>query len=451
MHAWRRRYVRSFPVLACVLVIASCGEGGVKNVQPLRIALEQPADQAPSPEALELWSSALASSPDNLDTLFLTLEEHFPGFAGFHFETSGALTLSVSEAIDSDQEALLIEVGRAIRETYGDRVREPEQGPRIVVRKVKHGFRALSDAYATVMGALPFEGIVVSDLDEVRNTVTIGVLDEDTAALVQKAWAQQALPSDLLHVEEWEPVMPRADLAGQVRPVPGGVRIETTGGGGCTLGFSVHHVARNEKGFISAGHCTDNHGQVDGDWVAQAGGAWFWTDKIGEEVLDPSFSSSVPGCPPGRECRKSDSAYFKYDNPSHGDLGRVARPDLWCWGLPGGVCSTTINNSVTRFTMTGKASAPPAVGIEVERVGAVTGWYFGPIINSCGNFGNALTGYMYVCQAFVAAPLFDGDSGAPVFGLPNTVEGIAWGSTSSGYAYSPVSAIEAELGAMDFY
>jgi hypothetical protein len=90
----------------------------------------------------------------------------------------------------------------------------------------------------------------------------------------------------------------------------------------------------------------------------------------------------------------------------------------------------------------------------VHKVGRTTGWTRGSVGATCVNVNVSGSNITQLCQTLVSARVGGGDSGSPVFrrqgsGSNVTLVGILWGgSGTSLYVYSPLSNIEAELGAL---
>jgi hypothetical protein len=92
-----------------------------------------------------------------------------------------------------------------------------------------------------------------------------------------------------------------------------------------------------------------------------------------------------------------------------------------------------------------------------EKIGQYSGWTSGRISRTCVDVNVKDTNITLLCQHEVATCGGPGDSGAPVFqrtqGDNVILAGIVWGGPDDGtsFSYSPISAIEAELGTMDFH
>ena len=99
------------------------------------------------------------------------------------------------------------------------------------------------------------------------------------------------------------------------------------------------------------------------------------------------------------------------------------------------------------------------VGHTANKVGRTTGWGQGAVTRTCTNTGVSGSNIVLLCQTFVennsAVIVQGGDSGSPVFRIDSggnvTLLGNLWGGNSSGtlFVYSPMSGIEAELGALE--
>jgi hypothetical protein len=164
---------------------------------------------------------------------------------------------------------------------------------------------------------------------------------------------------------------------------------------------------------------------------------------IGTEIADPLYTWRL-GCPRGRICRYSDSAFAQLANGVGASLGFLAQTDS--------VGSLTIAGT---FRITAEA-ARRITGELLNKVGRTTGWSQGPITQTCVNVGVAGTRIVLLCQDFVQATVGAGDSGSPVFKITNgsdvTLYGLLWGGNSSGtyFVYSPIGNIQRsdELGSL---
>ena len=352
-----------------------------------------------------------------------------PGFGGFFLDEDGAPTIYLRDI-----------AGRAAAE----RALGPwlaAQGIHTAALRVRRGdydWASLQRWQGQAAAALGIGGTVWVDADEAANRVTVGVERGAPAASVRAAVARLGVPSAAVVVAEVEPVTNAATLRDRVRPAVGGLQINFPGFL-CTLGFNARRSG--QRSFITNSHCTDVQGGVEDTpyWQPTQGGA---AARIATEVADPRYTSGS-GCPSGRRCRRSDAARAVYADATKSPLGRIARTT----GANNGALTIEGN-----FTITGEGS--PVVGQVVSKVGRTTGWTRGSVTATCVHVNVSGTNITQLCQTLVSAGVGSGDSGSPVFrqqGTGNNVTllGILWGgSGSETFVFSPMSNIEAELGAL---
>ncbi len=231
----------------------------------------------------------------------------------------------------------------------------------------------------------------------------------------------------------------------------------------CTLGFPVERTdtagITTTPGFITAGHCTEppsRPGQPNRwDGGVDGGGANFYQPNssatlVGREVTDPDLSSSLPGCPAGKKCRRSDSAFVALESGINYNLGAIAKP----LALGGKTLRHSAKFRIVRDT------AVSVVGQTVEMVGKTTGWVRGQVTHTCvrANYPD----YSLLCQHATNYDRAGGDSGAPVFKVINSPNfndvhlvgiHIGWVNLQPGVKtpiYSPINYIYGELGGSNY-
>ena len=285
-------------------------------------------------------------------------------------------------------------------------------------------------------------GVVFTDADETRGRVVVGVLDSDMQGLVRATAARLGVSAQDIEIIETEPIFQVATLRDSIRPVQAGYQIRFSQYV-CSLGFNA--IRDGVLGFVTASHCSKNQGTVDGTEyyqpLNQVSG-----ELIGTETVDPPYVRGGEGCPRGRVCRSSDSNFVAGGGTGTFALGTIART-----AAP----NTGSLDVVGTFTITGEGTATSG---EVNKVGRTTGWGQGNVTRTCTNTGVSGSNIVLLCQTWVenkkAVIVQGGDSGAPVFridgGTNVTLLGNLWGGNSSGtqFVYSPLSGIEAELGAL---
>ena len=293
---------------------------------------------------------------------------------------------------------------------------------------------------AATQAALPLDGALFTDLDEANNRVLIGVENAAAIGRVQAALQAVNIPSAATSIEVREPIIPVVTLQEKVRPIVAGVQIHF-GRYLCTLGFNAKDGT--EDSFITASHCTNRQGGVEGTVYYQPLSSVDNT-VIGTEVEDPLyFKGGV--CPRGRKCRYSDAARVKYSSGfTSFTLGSIAKTSAANNG------SLTITGS---FSITGQnTSGNYVVGSTLSKVGRTTGWTSGSISNTCVDTGVQGSNIVLLCQTWVTAGVGAGDSGSDVFSGTSsvTLEGILWGSSGRGtqFIFSPFANIQQELGTL---
>jgi hypothetical protein len=284
--------------------------------------------------------------------------------------------------------------------------------------------------------------VVFTDADETRGRLVVGVLDRGIEGLIQARLAVLGIPAQSVDVVETEAIFQVATLRDKIRPVVGGLQIRFSGFL-CSLGF--HAVRGLTNGFVTASHCSDRQGSVDGTNYYQPLNQ-VADEFIGSEIADPAYVRNVAGCPRGRKCRYSDA------NFSDGEDSVLFKP--------GAIARTTGPNNGS-LEIAGEfaivAEEAGVVGATVNKVGRTTGWTQGAITRTCVNTGVSGTTIVLLCQDFVENTVQivgAGDSGSAVFrvdrGHSVTLLGALWGGNSSGtlLVYSPIANIQAELGAL---
>ena len=283
--------------------------------------------------------------------------------------------------------------------------------------------------------AFSIAGVVYTDLDEAANRVTVGVDRAGASPSVRSLAARLGIPAEAVVVKQTEPISFAATLRDQVTPVVAGLQINFSNFL-CSIGFNA--VSGGQNSFLTASHCTDRQGGVEGTLYYQPLASTA-NSFIGTEVADPKYFRGS-GCPKGHRCRFSDASREAYASGVSFTLGGIAQT------------SGPNNGSLTiagTFHVTADGSA--IVGDVVNKIGRTTGWTQGAVIATCVTKGVSGSNIVQLCQTFVNAGVGGGDSGSDVFaqtGGSATLLGILWGGNSSGtqFVYSPISNIEQELG-----
>lgn len=302
--------------------------------------------------------------------------------------------------------------------------------------------QALEALHQLLLPLFELAGVVFTDADETSDRLVVGVLDRDVEGLVRARLRVLGVSSQSVDVVETEPILRVATLHDKVRPVVGGLQISFSQFL-CSLSFNTWRAG--VEGYVTASHCSDRQGEVDGTLYYQPLNQ-VADEFIGTEVADPSFFRNAEGCPRGRKCRYSDSNFSDGDDAVAFTLGEIAR-------------TTGPNNGSLEIAgeFVIRAQGAATVGQTGNKVGRATGWTQGIVTRTCVNTGMSDTNIVLLCQDFVENTVQivnSGDSGSPVFrinaGDSVTLLGNLWGGNSSGtlFVYSPIANIERELGAL---
>jgi hypothetical protein len=277
---------------------------------------------------------------------------------------------------------------------------------------------------------LGIPGVVSTDIDEAKNSLTVGVEDQKTQDKVEKHLAELGISRELVNIETTDPVMLLASLQDRHRPVRGGLQIQFSSGSStfiCTLGFNA--VRAGVRGYVTNSHCTAMQGGVQNTIHHQALRS-VAADRIGVEIRDPVyFTGGV--CPAGRRCRYSDTSFGRYDASVGSRQGGIARPNL----------GSVAWNGMSGFRIVGETPVP-IVGQLLTKVGRTTGRTQGRVTATCLNANVAGTNITQLCQDIASIPGSPGDSGSPVFRITNSpaandvrLYGILWGGAGGSVVF----------------
>lgn len=386
---------------------------------------QPPEDAGPPP--------GIPGRPQTLDDLFAEVGRRAPGFGGVFIENN---VLNIFMLTPSRRE----EAEAGFAEVFG-RGRIPAGG--INILQGEYSFIELENWHDRLGAVFDIPGVILTDIDERRNRLRVGIESEDLVSDVEKKLEEQSIPREAVNIEVVEPVIPLVTLRDKIRPLEGGTQIRFSNFI-CTLGFNA--IRSGVAGFVINSHCTDRQGEVDGTQYYQpTSGA---SNFIGTETVDPSYTNSK--CPTGpgwggKRCRWSDSAFAEKDLNVEGGLGVISRPNSVNTG------SLTIAG---RFNIISEGIS--LVGEIVNKVGRTTGWSQGTVTDTCVNTGQSGSNRVILCEDFVNADSDSGDSGSPVFFISDQatynveIRGILWGGSGDSFVYSPIGHIKRndELGSM---
>jgi hypothetical protein len=298
-----------------------------------------------------------------------------------------------------------------------------------------------------LLSLFELNGVVYTDADETSDRLVVGVSNRGIETSVMARLAALGVPAELVDVVQ-APEIHQVDSlqTGVFRPVLAGVQIHFSNYL-CSVGFNA--VRNGVQGFVTASHCTTQQGGVEGTEYYQPLSSTAPT-SIGTEIADPDYKRGG-GCPIGRVCRYSDSAFVRYENGASGLLGGIAKTS----GPNNGSL-----DSIGNFTITSEGSA--GMGATVNKVGRSSGWTAAPVTATCANIGVSGTNIVQRCQTLATSSgnviVKGGDSGSPVFttsGGNTTLVGVLWGGSTDGtlFVYSPIANIEmsSELGQLTTY
>jgi hypothetical protein len=284
-------------------------------------------------------------------------------------------------------------------------------GSAIRLEDARYSFGQLRDFHDRLAQLGVLRNVVLTDIDEVRNSVRIGVRSLAESVQVATALASSGVPEDgvLLQVRLVQPV---EWLSDRFRPVPGAVQIETVYSR-CSLG--VNAISDLGQGFVTASHCSIQPFGGSPDYGNFYQNTFSSQNFIGFEMADPPLLA--PGPAPCNVatvgCRYSDANFVLYNFSSDAQQGTIARTlnssPVCCWSLK-------IDPNSPRFLISDAAYSPFVVGQAVNRMGRTTGWRTGVVTATCVHYHNwVIAGVSLLCQAETSAPADGGDSAGPAF------------------------------------
>jgi hypothetical protein len=382
---------------------------------------------------LGLGVTGVATAAETLDDRFAAVAEEVPSFGGLYVdERAHVLNLYLSNP--SAPAAARAE--EALRQTFGG-----EGLPReLQVHKARFSFGQLN-AWNERLTAhvLGLRGVVLTDVDDAKNRLTVGVRNRETRARVERRLGTHGIPREAVSIEQVAPIKAEKTLRNRHRPLVGGLQIATQDFF-CTLGFNA--IRAGVKGYVTNSHCTQHQGGVESTVFYQPDIGT--GNKIGVEAIDRRyFTGGV--CPASRRCRYSDTAFVRRDPIGvRVNQGHIAAPSFFD--------TITWDPSTRVYRLVSEGDA--IVGDIVRKVGRTTGMTRGEVTATCENLNPANTNITMLCQSEADYTSAAGDSGSPVFSrldspqpLDSRLRGIHWGS---GGVFSPISGVQrsGELGAI---
>jgi hypothetical protein len=139
------------------------------------------------------------SEEKTFDDLLVEIGKRVPAFGGMFVDTDGKLAIYL---LDTTQGAAA-EV--AIAAVFG-RERIPPGGIRVL--QGQYSFLQLRDWYDGMGAVLGVSGVTVTDIDEGRNRLLVGLVHMDKRGLVEQELGKLGIPLEAVVIEETGPIIP---------------------------------------------------------------------------------------------------------------------------------------------------------------------------------------------------------------------------------------------------
>jgi hypothetical protein len=343
-----------------------------------------------------------------------------PAFGGFYLNAKGELVVQLTDL--SRGEAMRAALVPFLQQLAAERNNPGARLPKIVFQKAEYSFAQLSDWREQIGPVFELEGVVLLDLDEQRNRLTVGLKDESGRAEAEAKVRELGVPREVVRIAiygEPKPLTGNANAAASVtsagcswlrdvcRPLVGGFEISFVQDGKlgiCTLGFPALRDGW-DLGFVTASHCSDDEWNLDYTPYYQP----LYGSQVGAEAVDPPGWGAGNGCEVFYKCRHSDSNFVRTNAGVAVDVGYIGRTT--------GVNNRdlTVDAAQPRFTITSTSSVYG--GETIYMMGRTTGWLQGSITHTCSNFKYTWEGrwHKVLCSDVHNANIKGGDSGGPVF------------------------------------
>ena len=140
-------------------------------------------------------------------------------------------------------------------------------------------------------------GVVFTDADETRGRLVVGVLDRDVEGPVRGRLRALEVTNQAVDIVETDAIFALATLRDTSSDIQGGLQIRFSQFL-CSLGFMPS--ANGEQGFVTASHCSDRQGAVDGTSYYQPS-SQVPNGLIGNEIADPAICSEQLRVPEGKK------------------------------------------------------------------------------------------------------------------------------------------------------
>ena len=433
-----RTYIFVFALALVTMLLVGCDSAITPNAD-LPLDEENGDSRVTGVPEFDLAREHLDASliSGSIDDIFVRLADRYEGFGGVYEDERGNLVL-VSEQPENVR-AAQSELVSEFLEMMGasDKFREFLLGKEIRIQQATYSFTDLAVYRTLIEGRLRSDrSLVLTDVDERQNAVLVGF--DETAnvseANVRSIAVELGIPPEAIMFESlampevaissWPssehptPITP-LELTDYVRPLAGGLRIESNGG--CTLGLPVWYgnPGNQTRGFLTASHCTSFVGYNNGSQWGQP----HKVNAIGVEFEDPPLTD----CDDSDLLCLTDAALIDLNN-AHDNSTKtlVAQVYRTSFSSSTGAGSSTISGTPFSMLTTGS----PVMGMDVNKVGIGTGWTTGEITGTCVNTAVPVRHADGVkrltrlsCYIRANTPVISGDSGSALFATINDAPG----------------------------
>lgn len=350
------------------------------------------------------------------------------GFAGVYWEGDGTPVVLLTDPAQRGAAQRYLATRLSSR-GRGGTARGVEK---MVVRTVPYDFAQIKSWHDRLGELFARDDVYMTDVDEVRNQVFVGVRDQAAIGVVRSAAARLGVPAAAVRVETQAAPEKRITLRERPSLLQGGYQIDLYAGTGgeCTLGFNA--IYNGQSVFVTNSHCSQSQYSLDYGSIWQpnvAPGA-----EIGAEIADVPLHWCGPYIADYLPCRHSDASIYANNGSVAADLGKLAQT-AWQTGRPADITVTTVNTITSR-----RLSEWLSVGDYLDKTGRTTGTTYGKVTQTCARIGSLL------CQDISKVYSAPGDSGSPMYVWLGSgsvkLYGILWGGPGSDYSTSYSSRLD---------